>query len=126
MEKIILSYLIGKEIGWEDKTKEKIILENGMIKGTNTTPKKIGETKKIRVPIRESCFFGGFVAFTPAKFESCIRDWLSVLELENKEYSKVNAFAKARRNSKKYHVPQSFTEYYYAFIDFYKVEGGEK
>lgn len=102
---------------------KQITLENGMIKGTDIVPQKIGTTEKIYVPLRENCFFGGFVDFTPRKFNSCIEDRLSTLRLcnENKEYAEVNAFAKARRNSKKYHKTGTFTEYYYAFIDFYKV-----
>jgi hypothetical protein len=102
---------------------EKINLEDGKIKGTEIVPEKIGATEKIYVPIRENCFFGGFVKFTPRKFNSCIEDRLSTLQLcdKNKEYSEVNAFAKARRNSKVHYVQGTLTEYYYAFIDFYKV-----
>ena len=111
---------------------KQITLENGMIKGTDIVPEKIGNTEKIYVPLRENCFFGGFVDFTPRKFNSCIEDRLSILRLcdkyndEDKGYSQVNAFAKARRNSKKYHKSGTFTKYYYAFINFYKVEEGEK
>src|SRR4030042_295890 len=102
---------------------EKIVLEDGKIKGTEIVPKKVGTTEKIYVPIRENCFFGGFVDFTPAKFYGCIEDRLSTLRLcKGKEYSKVNAFAKARRNSKVNYVQGTLTKYYYAFIDFYKVK----
>lgn len=105
---------------------KKITLENGMIKGTEIVPEKVGKTEKIYVPLRENCFFGGFVEFTPGKFNSCIEDRLSTLRLcKGKEYSEVNAFAKARRNSK-VHYGSLATKYYYAFIDFYKVKGEER
>ena len=97
---------------------EQIILKDGKIKGTDITPKKVGTTQKIVVPIQIDGFFGGVVKFLPTKFESNIQERLATLQMENKEYLEVNAFSKARRNSKKYSTP-IFNVYYKAFIDFH-------
>jgi hypothetical protein len=104
---------------------KKIVIENEKVKGTDITPKKIGETQQIYVPLRENGFFGGFVEFDKKRKPLlCIEDRLSTLRIcgENKEeYSEVNAYAKARRNSKKYKKQGTLTDYYYMFIDFYKI-----
>ncbi len=104
---------------------EKITLENGKVKGTDVVPTKIGTTEEIYVPLRENGFFGGSVQLDKeGSFQSSIESRLRTLQpwdgVDN-EYSGVNAFAKARRNSKKYNKMGTLTEYLYAFIDFYKV-----
>ncbi len=100
---------------------EQIVLEDGKIKGTNVTPKKIGETQKIRVDTKINGFFGGCVELRPTVFDDNIQERLKRLQTENKEYLEANKYAKARRNSKKYRALGTFNEHYKAFIDFYKL-----
>ena len=100
---------------------EKIVLEDEKIKGTNITPKKVGETQEIRVDTRINGFFGGAVNLLPTRFESAIQDRLDTLKMTNKKYLEVNSFSKARRNSKKYSSLGTFNTWYNTFIDFYKI-----
>jgi len=100
---------------------EQIVIKNGKIKGTNIIPKKVGETQKIRVDTQINGFFGGIVKLLPENFEKSIQDRLNTLQMSNKEYLEVNAFSKAKRNSKRYTALGTFNIWYNASIDFYKI-----